>query len=672
MELIKFDLILSDVVENEKILSGGDREDKDHLLRYLNNYKNKYLKSVNSSDGNNYIFEVLQDDEKNRLIYKDNYDKIEQPYTSKYIGAGFYSTAIAIKMIQPFDKKIIYPEILVFKSLGVKKNKDEKFYRGWNDNFYGNYKKDANEFGNLMLEIYFYGDNVINEKYLEEVDVHNSNYNKYFNFLNDKKICFSISKYHYNQIYLPLNYKKIFIIKISAILDYLSKKFAFINDFKNDNISCDIQNFNVKCIDIGNDTINHIKINDNYVYKHISYGSAIPTYIKKKFHSIIFDEISTIRSLTSIRSEFINYFQNSNTNYNNMDDDIWIMGNILKRKNPNLTFEEIQNAKIKYKDFFIKYNHKKSKHNGNKLWYKYRSKNILDNYAENIMTEFVITFYIKNTDIGLDKFNSYGLAEILIRNFFAPYTEISNGVENEGSFKSFMFGYTIKNSNNQTIIMKKPDKKDIFKTNYIFWYSSYTNLNDINILKTFVHNFIEPLNNEYANICNRLKMLIFDDDSETGLLAPDYEDIPSFDLVFKYLVDNLFSFNEQINLNDKTTQFNLFYQNFNNNKNYETLYQNLIRENIKSNINVIWNTELKTLKEWQNERKNAKLQKKYSNHFTIYSPTNSQYVIEEHPEIEFSQNKIEETKGDLKYKYLKYKQKYLKLKNQMIHKTNHK
>lgn len=681
MELIKFDIIVSDEIITDVI--GGAREDRDIILKYLNNYKNKYLISTKTSDHNEYIFEVINDD-KNRSFYKDELTENNDPYTSTYIAAGLYSTAIAVKLIKPRNGTIQYPETLVFKLLGVKKNKHPEYYENWNNNFYGNYKNDVREFGNLMLEIYFYGDNVINRNFDKENNDQNENYKKCKEFLEKKKLCFNISKFHGYQMNLSLNEKKIFIMKTISVINYLYELKYFINDFKNDNIACDQENLNLKCIDVDNDTINKFYINHQYIYKHLKLGTTIPAYLKKIFYVYMHNEIFFVKQLISIRDDYINAksLKNNYVNPKKINDEYSLIYNLLKLKDPQMYEQDRSKFINKCSEFFDKYNQNGfNYHNINRLFGTFMNKNLLSNYEENILMHNIIRFHIEKKDmnIGIDKFSCFGLAEVLIKLFFAPYGEIDykgNINNGPGTLRCFYYGGEIFNQVSR-IRMESPEH-EIKNSNYIYWYSSFQNLNNIEIINKFVYEFLQPLNPNYIDVCNKLKTILFDEISETGLLAPEYDDIPPFSIIFKDLAKNIFNSGEIIDLTGKTTKFNEFYNDFNKNKNYKLFYQQLIEENIKLNANIIWNEEdVRTLEDWQRERIIFKQMHKYHHPFIDYLktpskyslPKNSRYFAEYYEVMQIlneQQYEIEETKEKLKYKYLKYKQKYLKLKNQIM------
>ena len=81
---------------------GGGRLDKNHILRYLNNKTYPVLKSIGSSDGLQYVFTIDKDNEK-------------EEFNSRYLGSGFYNTAILINLLSPETEKIKYPHNLVLK-----------------------------------------------------------------------------------------------------------------------------------------------------------------------------------------------------------------------------------------------------------------------------------------------------------------------------------------------------------------------------------------------------------------------------------------------------------------------------------------------------------------------------------------------------------------------------
>lgn len=75
-ELVQIDLEMVDLITNEDLKSlkeinntfiGGAKGDSIHILRYINNKKNKLAKSIKSSNGKKYIFKLI-DKKKSKKI----------------------------------------------------------------------------------------------------------------------------------------------------------------------------------------------------------------------------------------------------------------------------------------------------------------------------------------------------------------------------------------------------------------------------------------------------------------------------------------------------------------------------------------------------------------------------------------------------------------------------
>lgn len=657
IELIKFDLEMSNICSEQEIkdlvdvtaynsLLGGARSDSENILRYLNNSKNIYAKSFNSLNGKKYIFKLLEDKNNKEFIYSTN-------IKSKYIGAGFYSTAMAIKLKYTDDNDAVDKfrnEILVLKVLGVKKNFDngvkrsDKFFQDWNYRFYKQYEKDKKTYGVLLANIYFYGDNVYNSDYFKELvreQITDQPKDTYHKFINDKKLCFNISKYYHSPKISNMTSDSIkqFILKMVSVIFYLSKKNTFINDFKYDNIACDNYN-NFICIDY--DVFNPITfykfVDDNGKYKYVNFGLAttIPVHVRKKIYSLFKNEVDIIKSIRATREK------------------------VFDNNEKNNLIEELKESLVKLKkninimNFFNKYDDKTNKNNNLDKIFLRISLNSLR--IENL---FVLNVINKNAgenyNLGMSKFDCLGIFQVLMTMFFAPFESIEpkNG---GGGLKSIMFGHTIKNNVGMILELNKLIYQ-LESHNHIFWLSAFQTLNDIDKINKIVNEFLEPLypdNPIIVKMCNDFRKLFFDNDSETGLLAPEYNDIPSFDLVFKYLVDVF---------------------NYLDNKDYNNLIIKLLRENIFSDIDIDFNITSKTYNEWICERKHIKTTSNYAldemnyemNNEIDLIPTNTKfhnYYYNLNKQNNDDISKIQYDKNEsFKNKYLKYKNKYLNLKN---------
>ena len=639
---IKINLKMS----SDKNLSGGDGNDFQYILSYLNNSSNKYAVGETDDKTQKFVFELIDDKEINKKTVEHTFNYIDgnnENVKSIYINNGLYSSAIAVKLIES-DFYNLNDKILVLKVLGTKKyDKNGKIIdiiklNEWNKRYYlEQYKNHKNLYPNLLLEYYFYGNNLINEK----IDISKLVNIEYKNFYNNKYLSFNISKYYKSPSLknMTIEELKIFILKTSAVILFFNSQNMFLNDVKYDNIGCD-ENNNLIIIDYEASHYKNFykyKNNDLFEYPILELGGVlIPTFLKKKFFLLLKDKIEIIQKITKKRSEIIK------------------QKSLLKETD--------------IKDFI--------KEHGNIIY-----RNLTNNIVENIYVENVIKKKLLSDNIGIDKYNSLGLFQILLTIFFAPFENISPFI-GEGNLKSLVFGYTIKNKKGKILSQSNPHI-EIVRANLIFLFSAYDKLNDIFKLNELVNDFLEPFdetNSENVRICERLKKLFFDNVSETGLLAPEYDDIPPFDLVFKYLFNSL-NYNELLNNKEMETKENI--EDIIK-INYNDVFLQLIKENIMENITEIIEEKTKEKKyiisnitdqdydEWILKRIEIKTKTKYednnntNNDILLIPPINTKYInYYENIVVKKDKQIIGGYSKNFENKYLKYKKKYFNLINDL-------
>jgi len=342
----------------------------------------------------------------------------------------------------------------------------------------------------------------------------------------NKQLVFNIFKY-YSQQLNNFNEKKIALIKLSSILLYFKNNNKFIFDLKYKNISFDDKQ-NIILIDFSENLIENYKENSKYKINHsIDFGPFKPAYLRKILYNFIKYNLDYITSKID-------------NNSNKKQERITI----------NKIVSKIINNKIK--------------------------DNINNNYELN-NDKYNKYFTINNDIFKFNKFNSFSICEILLHLFFKKlyYKEETKIHHN---INTFVYEKNIYDENDKVFIIND-NISSVLK-----FYTSFNSLNNVETIRKFIYEFIEPLDDVNQDYCVKLKYLIFDPETETGLLAPDYDDIPSYELIFSYL-------NE---IND-------------NNSNIFNLYETYIKENIGDDIN-IENTFQRNnnYREWANERKRIK------------------------------------------------------------------
>lgn len=343
----------------------------------------------------------------------------------------------------------------------------------------------------------------------------------------NKQLVFNIFKY-YSQQLNNFSEKKISLIKLSSILLYLKNNNKFIFDLKYKNIAFDNKQ-NIILIDFSENLVENYKENSKYKINHrIDFGPYTPTYLRKIKYNFIKDDIDNIKDKIDTISD-----------------------EITKKITIKINISNIINNKIK-KIINNNYELNNDKHN------KY--------------------FTINNDIFKLDKLNSFSICEILLHLFFKKIYYKEGETKFHHNIKIIFYEKYIYNENDKKLQVNE-DEIVKLKTG-----TKFDSLNNIETIRKFIYEFIEPLDDVNQDYCNKLKYLIFDPETETGLLAPDYDDIPSYELIFSYL-------NE---IND-------------NNLDLFNLYETYIKENIGDDINIENTFQINNnYREWANERKRIK------------------------------------------------------------------
>jgi hypothetical protein len=413
--------------------------------------------------------------------YKDKYHFIvsDSTYNNNtkglYIGNGYYSTVIAIECVYPTDKHLInmQKEILVLKLLLVKKRKDLHFFKNWNDRFYSIYREDKLLYKNLIATCYYYGDNVLIQNSNLSSDM--SEYGiKVKSILEEKKLVFNIFKY-YNSTVTQVSIKIIIILKLFALLYYLKCDNVYIYDFKWQNVGYDTHN-NIVLFDYSDSLINKFFINKEYIlWNQVILTLTTPCYFRKLIYLKL--NLNNPNTLKYINTEFERTVNEEPIN-TNVDINIMIKTNIIIYKLLK------QNNKIK-------------------------------DYGK---------YYSINFDPLCDKLNSFSAVNIILSLFFRKI-DIGSLITKEDFYEY--------NDIRMTLNKKRCDYQ--YPWTMIDYICGFHNINDIRLLDIFVNQMLIPLEGIDSEIIIGLKKLFFDSNTETGLFAPDYEDVPDYELILKYL-----------------------------------------------------------------------------------------------------------------------------------------
>ena len=527
-----------------KSMKGGALEDQEKFKIYMKDIT--CGESIWSSDGFNYTYEI---------ITEQQYNNYSLEYNSYYIASGYNSTAIAIRCQS--NNEILNNKILVLKLSFVKIRGDKNSYNEkkrieeWNNRYYHQvYPKFKQNYGNLICDIYFYGDDITNNL----VDVVNPlnveqqvDQYKYMYDYNDykRRVAFNISKYYNGKVYHDIELNKKISIKFVSVLLYLTSKSVYITDLKLENLC--FENDNIICIDYDTNLFVNYKGGDKYkykIYESLKVAVGAPYYYNNFFYSMINDND-------------LEYITNKKYNTKKYDNDV-VKNDIIYE---NLRLGKILKNKIK------KHKHK-------------------------VKENFIYT----NLNINFEKINVLGLTEILLEIFFEPiYYEESYDEKNrryiykKNRFVGFVLGNAIHFYRNEEYVKFKLNERfyPYKQSSRVTRISSIHNLSDRNLIAKFL-DFIEPLYEDYTDYCNYLKQIIYDKESGTGLLSPEYDDIPTYEMVFQYLNDY------QKQQDERTSNEDLF-------NSYKTLVtENLQKDDLQFEDTFSSNSDYYT---WREERK---------------------------------------------------------------------
>jgi hypothetical protein len=545
---IKQELILSENIQKniprkeikmytpKKFQTGSGLEDKGKLLCLIENIK--YAKTTWSADDKDYLYEFITEE-----IDGIKYNKLEN--NSYYLANGFTSTVVAVKCKTnniELNDKILVLKLLLINIKNKNKIIEDKNAQEWNNYVIIDiYKRFKELFGNFIGDIYFYGDNIENnyfDNYTSETAYDIIKKKKYIygleNGENKKRTAFTIGKFYKQKIDINLEKNMLILKKLVAIISYTQNKGYYIADFKIDNIGFDSED-NIVCIDIAENLFVRYTGDNNFkfrIYDKFDLGPGLPCYFNKKINNMFTEED-------------INNILNSNFKHKKLSDD----PEMNKTRNQNIM---ITNTILK----FIRNN-------------EYDS---------------VDGFTSTNINLGFDKLNSISIIYILFSIFFEKIYEEKNEIMIEKNFSAFIFSDVIyfKRNNKYIKIQLKINKHEYVPNSRLTKIIYLQNLCNKNLINKLVDT-IQPLHEEYTNYCNYLKPIIYDSGSGTGLIAPDYDNIPTYEMVYEYL---------------------FAHDNKNNDILFET-YSNLIKENLKmGDVEIINNfTQQNSYFEWRNKRK---------------------------------------------------------------------
>ena len=405
-----------------------------------------------------YIFKFKVDNELNKKI----------GFGSKYISSGYFSSAIAINQIIDSDKKTELPELVLKIKFII--NKTEEEIQRFNKYYYVLYRRLRRKFPNCIPKCYFYGNKIIKKTY--EPEIKNEECEKpenYDDLFANKQLTFSIYKY-YTQALPTFYLKKYILLKVSIYLYYFRKVDFFVNDLKYDNIGYD-DKYNIINIDYDDFTFGRFKEGKKYIiWKNPIYIYMFSCDIKKRLYTLL--KLGSEETKAKIEK----MVREDTRIYSRVDKD-----NKQHKHNKAITTLLIQSIEgIEIPD---------------------QGK------------------YLTDYNLYFEKFNAISIFDIILGIFFKDI--------NVGKLLYFkaIDGFELNPINFPL---------GLVMSGYV---SSFHNINDIDLLTRFIYGFIKPIDGIDEEYINKLKFLILDTITETGIMGTDFESVPPYELIAKKFKD---------------------------------------------------------------------------------------------------------------------------------------
>ena len=412
-------------------------------------------------------------EEKYRFKVNDELNK-KIGFGSKYISSGYFSSAIAINQIIDSDKETQLPPLVLKIKFIINKSEDQS--QRYNTKSSLLFRRLINKFSNCVPKCYFFGDKIIKKNY--EPGIINDEYecNKPANYdelFANKQLTFGIYKY-YTQELPTFDIKKYILLKVSIYLYHFRRSDFFVNDLKYDNIGYD-DNYNIINIDYDGFTYGRFKTGDKYIiWKIPIYIYMFSCDIKKRLYTLL--KLGSEETVAVIKKM--------------VQDDTRIYSHVHK-----------DNEQHKYNNAVTK------------LLIDSLNGNYSDSYASGIER------YLTDYNLKFEKFNAISIFDIILGIFFK---EINVG---KLLYWKEMDGFKLNSINfNLGLVL----------SGYI---SSFQNINDIELLTRFIYKFIQPVDGIDKEYIVKLKFLILDPITETGIMGTDFESVPPYELIAKKFKD---------------------------------------------------------------------------------------------------------------------------------------
>ena len=366
-----------------------------------------------------------------------------------------------------------FTDTLVLKILFVKNITHDEQIY-WDQRYYDIYIRNKLLFNNALATCFFYGNKIDKVTSYESTEPKPEEYD---NLFREKHLSFNIFKY-YTQNVSEIDNKKIIILKLASLLYFIKKNKIYIDDFKFANIA--FEGTNIVFIDFSEKLFtSYYKDYKIRYWSTFSFGAYNSSYLKKKFYLLLNYESEKTKFFIENDIKLNRYTYSTSLNINNSRKENVAIRKVLK-KNLNPIFE--------FNDRYHGY-------------------------------------YLSDFDPSFDKFNIISIIDIIFTIFFKNI-----------KIRDLYYSEDIK-SNGSIFKLNDNKYKLVRAISMMHYFSSFQNLNDIDILTRLLYNFIQPIDGIEPIYIEQLKFLLLDPITEFGLLGTDYENIPSYELIFKYLLD---------------------------------------------------------------------------------------------------------------------------------------
>ena len=370
------------------------------------------------------------------------------------------------------------------------------------------YNKSKYIFGNSLCDCYFYGYNLI-PRFVQV----NKDMTEEYKLSKTEDITYGIYRF-YNEQIITLGEKINIIFKLVSFLIFLQMKGYWLYDFSIVNIKFD-------------------KIFGELILVLIDFDyklfSKYKTVHNKETFIQIFDEITTSPWFSCCLKKQLAILLG-------LLDDLFVKEIYEKadKMEEQIIKDKVYRDKDQvFRDKFYKF----------KLVYPLLMQRFREVTQPNIRIEGKHSYFLTKYPIYFDKFNYFTLIDLIIHLFFKINGTHADGTSYKYNFDQLLYGETIGVSKFKLHKFTKAVERGT--RSLIDHFRATQNLNDLRILKCLLYGtferdvYINPVfeknddvDKELSDIIN---FLLFDNVSECGIFAPDYENIANLYLILKFI-----------------------------------------------------------------------------------------------------------------------------------------